>query len=218
MDIKKEILRDLGLDCLIDSPFEEAMTVKEMKSMEEIVDINYYERGALYMYSGFLHCNIYSSEGKEIHKYLEKGSLTGVSESLVHVPEEEDHPYSLDYKAITDSVIVFLPFKDIIDGDYPKETWRKLFELIAKVRISDTNLIISRMVYSDEEFLLKALEHEGTFKLSTTELAKALNMGLRNLQRYLKNYSQLGIIEKGRKRITVKDMDKLKKYMDEILG
>lgn len=219
MNIKREVLVKLGLEMLIDSQFEELITIRELKTMEEIIDIKYYEQGALYLYSGFIQANIYSSEGREIHRYFEEGSLIGVSESLSELSGEEGHPYGIDFKVIADSIIVHLPFKEILDGDFEdsREIYRKLFDLIAREKVSDTNCIVGRMVYSDEEFLLKALEYKHFFDIPTPELARALNMGLRNLQRYLKNYSDLGIIEKERGRVAIKDMKKFNEYMEKIL-
>ncbi len=219
MNIKREVLKDLGLEELIGSCFEELITIRELKAMEEIIDIKYYQQGALYLYSGFIKSNIYSSEGREIHRYFEEGSLIGISESLSDISSEEGHPYGIDFKVIADSVIVCLPFKEILNGDFKdsREIYRKLFDLIAREKISDTNSIVGRMIYSDEEFLLKALEYKGSFDIPTPELAKALNMGLRNLQRYLKNYSELGIIEKGSGRIAIKDIKMFNEYMEKIL-
>ncbi len=219
MNIKREVLKVIGLEELIDSKFEELMTIRELKAMEEIIDIRYYEKGALYLYSGFIQANIYSSEGREIHRYFEEGSLVGVSESLSSISDKEGHPYGIDFKVIADSVIVYLPFKEILVGDFKdsREIYRKLFDLIAREKVSDTDCIVGRMVYSDEEFLLKALEYKGSFDIPTPELAKALNMGLRNLQRYFKMYVDLGILKKERGRVAIKDMKKFNEYKEKIL-
>lgn len=216
MDIKKEILTKLGLEMLIGSDFEELVKIEELKKNEELTDIDHRESGAIYLHTGLILSTIYSPEGKEVYKYYEEGAIIGTSESLSEISNKR---YGIDFEGAVDSVIVYLPFKELFNEnlDISGEICKQLFNLIAIEKSERTDYIIGRMAYSDEEFLLKALEQRNFFDVTTIELAKALNIKLRNLQRYFKIYADLGIIEKERGRVAIKDMEKFKRYKAKVL-
>lgn len=217
MNLKKKILVDLELEDLIDSNFEKLIKIKKLTVNDEILDIKYREQGALYLYSGVIATNIFTAEGREAYRYFEEGSFIGISESLSDIIEKQT--YGIDFKVVKEATVAYLPLKNIFNEvlENKEKLYRRFFNLIAEEKLLDHNYIMGRIAYSDEEFFLKALESKHSFNIPTPELAKALNMGVRNLQRYIKIYSKLGIIEKTNGRITIKDMKKFNEYMESVL-
>ena len=216
MNIKREVLTKLGLEMLIGTDFEEMIKIEEYKKKEVLPDINHRECGAVYLYTGWILSTIYSSEGNEVYRYYEEGAVIGTSESLSEIANKH---YGIDFEAAADSTIVYLPFKELFNKkiEASEKIYRQLFNIIAIEKSEDTGLIIGRLAYSDEEFLLKALENRKFFDVTSIELAKALNIKLRNLQRYFKMYVDLGIIEKERGRVAIKDIKKFNEYKMKIL-
>ncbi len=217
MDIINEVLKELKLEELLGTDLKKSIVIKSMKAKEEILDIEYSEKGAIYLYRGLICSNTHSIEGKDAYRYYEKGHLIGMTESMSE--GEISKMYGTDLKIIEDSILVFLPLRKVFSEDIEgkERVYQKLFNLCAWEKGIDTDYLLGKIVYSDEEFFLKALEHMHTFDMTTLELAKALNMGVRNLQRHIKNYIEMGILEKNKNIISIKDMEKFKAYKEKML-
>ena len=82
-----------------------------------------------------------------------------------------------------------------------------------KEKSHESSHYLGKALYSDEEFIIKALEHLKTIKTSNTkELSQGLNMNLRNLQRLLKKLEKMDIITKNKGIVSIKDFEKFNEY------
>ena len=98
-----------------------------------------------------------------------------------------------------------------------EEVLKKIILITAEEKLRESSYFMGRMVYSDEEFILKALDKINTIEASSTkELSRALNMNLRNLQRLLNKLEDMDIITREGGRVSIKDFDKFYEYKEKI--
>lgn len=216
---KSEVLHELGLDMLIGTPFEEAMSVVSLPAGEELTSIEDKDTGAIYIYRGRVQSTAYSKEGREFYRYFDEGDIFKVTESISDTTDNVMiKNYGFDIHMMEDTTIVYLPFRLIfemeIDGRI--EALKKIIDMAAIEKALLISYCLGRLVYSDEEFILKAFENKIGFNAGTPLLAKGMNMNIRSLQRYLKKFEEMGMISRDGDRITIIDMEMFNNYKKKI--
>lgn len=214
--IKSDILSKLNLIELIETKFEDFITIKNFTEGDIILDILHNKLGACYIVEGVVELISYTIDGKEFYRYFFPGDIIGIGECFID--ENKDHfkkNEGLDIQIKEKTTLAFLPFSKImnLDAKNKSEILRKIIVMSIKEKFSESSHYLGKALYSDEEFIVKALDHLKTIKTSNTKkLAKGLNMNLRNLQRLLKKLEKMDIITKNRGIVSIKDFEKFNEY------
>lgn len=220
--VKAETLSKLELEELIGTSFEDLMEVKEAQAGEMIVEEEKGKLKACFVFKGSIRIVTYTTEGKGVYTYRKAGDILKVAQSFSDKIKKNLHTdaeYGIDMYAREDSIIVYLPLDKIMEirVENKEKLLKKLLLMTAEENIRETSYFMGRMVYSDEEFILKALEKVKTIDaLTTRELSRALNMNLRNLQRLLNKLEDIDIITREGGRISIKNLDKFYDYKMKI--
>jgi len=220
--VKAETLSKLELEELIGTSFEDLMEIKEAQAGEIVVEDEKDKLKACFIFKGSLQIVTYTIEGKGVYTYRRSGDIFRVAQCFSDKIKKNIHTdveYGVDMYARESSIIVYLPLGKIMEMELEnkEELLKKLLLITAEEKIRESNYFLGRMVYSDEEFILKALEKIKTIEASTTkELSRALNMNLRNLQRLLNKLEDMDIITREGGRISIKDLDKFYEYKMKI--
>lgn len=220
--VKAETLSKLNLEELINTPFEGLMKVREVPAGEMVVESDGDKLKACFIYKGSVQVVTYTIEGKGVYTYRGAGDIFRVAQSFSDKIKKNIHTdseYGTDIYPREDSVIVYLPLGKIMEMELEnkEEVFKKIILITAEEKLRESSYFMGRMVYSDEEFILKALDKIKTIEASTTkELSKALNMNLRNLQRLLNKLEDMDIITRVGGRVSIKDLDKFYEYKEKI--
>ncbi len=220
--IKAETLSKLNLEELIETPFEDLMEVREVPAGEMVVESAEDKVKACFVYKGSVQIVTHTIEGKGLYTYRGKGNIFRVAHSFSDKIKKKIHTdteYGMDIYPREDSVIVYLPLGEIIEMEIEnkEELLKKIILITAEEKLKESSYFMGRMVYSDEEFILKALDKMNTIEASSTkELSRALNMNLRNLQRLLNKLEDMDIITRKGGRVSIKDLAKFYEYKKKI--
>jgi len=212
---KSEVLHELGLDLLIGTPFQEAMSVVSLTAGEELTSVEDKDTGAIYIYKGRIQATAYTRDGREFYRYFDEGGIFKVAESISDTTNNKlVQNYGTDLHMMEDTTIVYLPFKLIfgMEIDDRIEALKKIIDMAAREKANLVSYCLGRLVYSDEEFILKAFESKTGFNAGTPLLAKGMNMNIRSLQRYLKKFEEMGMISRDGDRIEIRDMEMFNNY------
>lgn len=220
--IKAETLFKLNLEELIGTSFEDLMEVRKISAGETIVEGIDDKLKACFIFKGSVQMVTYTVDGKEFYRYLFPGDVLGVAECFSDkINKDFDAGYGMDMRIREDSILVYLPLGRVMDMEIEgKESiLKKLLLMTVEEKIKESSHFLGKAVYSDEEFIIKALERVGTIKaINTRELARGLNMNLRNLQRLLKKLEKLEIITREGGKISIKNFEKFDEYRKKIEG
>lgn len=220
--IKLETLSRLGLNGLIGTPFEDVMVVRKVFKGDVVVEKLRDKSKAFYIYKGSLQVITYTEEGKSVYIYRKEGEVIRSAQSLLGDMRGNIYgDYGVEICPREDSIIVYLPLEKIVEMNIDKkdEILKRLLLIVTEEKIRESSYLIGRIVYSDEELILKALDKAKIIESSNTrELSKALNMNLRNLQRILNKLQDIGIVDRVRGRISIKDEEKFYKYKKKVIG
>lgn len=218
---KSEILKDLRLDELIGTPFEDMMEIVSYKAGDMIFyGLDKYVT-AQYVVEGNLQYIIYTPDGGEFYSELFPGEIAGVNIAIANADEETlTRQFEADVVVKEDTTVVKLPFEKLLKNDFPgkSEVLVKLMIMAASENMRRSKYFIYKVVNSDEEFFLKALESNRLKKSNTREIAQLLNINLRTLQRIIKNLVDKKVIvrEKGSLRIASEEaLERYKKKFDK---
>ncbi|GLI56564.1 hypothetical protein PM10SUCC1_20780 [Propionigenium maris DSM 9537] len=220
--VKAETLSKLNLEELINTPFEDLMEVREVPAGEMVVESDGDKVKACFIYKGSVQVVTYTIEGKGVYTYRGTGDIFRVAQSFADKIKKNIHTdseYGTDIYPREDSVIVYLPLGKIMEMELEnkEEVLKKIILITAEEKLRESSYFMGRLVYSDEEFILKALDKIKTIEASTTkELSRALNMNLRNLQRLLNKLEDMDIITREGGRVSIKDLDKFYEYKEKI--
>lgn len=220
--VKAETLSKLNLEELIATPFEDLMKVREVPAGEMVVESAEDKVKACFISKGSVQIVTHTIEGKEVYTYRGAGDIFRAAHSFSDKIKKNIHTdveYGTDIYPREDSVIVYLPLGQILEMEIEnkEELLKKIILITAEEKLRESSYFMGRMVYSDEEFILKALEKIKTIEASTTkELSRALNMNLRNLQRLLNKLEDMDIITREGGRVSIKDLDKFDEYKGKI--
>lgn len=218
--LKSEVLTALGFDMLVGTFFEDTMTIVDYNNGDEIMNFEEMELGAGYILSGVIKGERYTVEGRQFFRYFEEGDTLGIGECILDLPgRKKFDSHGINLKAKGRVTMVYLPFKLLIDEEYPQKAaaLTRLTTIIAENKTRILNYCIGKAMYNDEEFILKAFERRRCFNAPTKDLAKALNMNVRNLQRYLKKFEELGLIKREGIKLYISDDDRFKEYMEKLI-
>ncbi|UUV18364.1 hypothetical protein NRK67_13875 [Fusobacteria bacterium ZRK30] len=214
--ITSDILSKLNLTELIDTKFEDFITIKKFTEGDVLLDILHNKLGACYIVKGQVELISYTIDGKEFYRYFFPGDIIGIGECFIDKNKNElETKFGMDMHILENSEIAYLPFFELISLKIEKkdEILRKLIVMTTKEKYRESSHYLGKALYSDEEFIVKALEHLKTIKTSNTKkLAKGLNMNLRNLQRLLKKLEKMDIVTKNRGIVSIKDFKKFNEY------
>jgi len=214
--IKEETLSKLNLEELIGTTFEEMMEVRKISAGEVIVEKACDKLKACFISQGSIQMVTYTIDGKEFYRYLFPGDIFGVTNCFIGKIKKDLSPdYGTDIRIREDSVLVYLPLGKIMDMEVEgkEEVLKKLLLMTVEEKVKESSHFLGKAVYSDEEFIIKALERIGIIKaVNTRELAMGLNMNLRNLQRLLNKLEKLEIIAREGGKISIKDFKKFDEY------
>jgi len=216
---KSEVLNKLGLDLLIGTPFQEAMSVVSLTAGEELTSVEDKDTGAVYIYSGRVQSTAYTRDGREFYRYFDEGDIFKVTESISDISGNRMiQNYGMDLYMMEETTIVYLPFRLIFEMEIDDriEALKKIIDMAAREKAYLVSYCLGRLVYSDEEFILKAFESKIGFNAGTPLLAKGMNMNIRSLQRYLKKYEEMGMISRDGDRIEIRDMEMFNNYKKKI--
>lgn len=220
--IKSDILSKLNLTELIETKFEDFITIKNLTEGDVVVDILHHKLGACYILKGKVELISYTIDGKEFYRYFSPGDIIGIGECFIDENKNEfDKKFGMDMHILENSEIAYLPFFKLttLKIENKNEILRKLIVMSIKEKSRESSHYLGKALYSDEEFIVKALEHLKTIKTSNTKkLAKGLNMNLRNLQRLLKKLEKMDIITKDKGVISIKNFKKFNKYKKNVIS
>lgn len=212
MTMLREAIKSISFDEFIGTKFEKYFSLKKLdkKSIYSL----YGEPGdrAFYVLDGRLKVFSYFSDDREFNWEFEEGSWLALEVPISGME------YDFDIEAITDTLVLEVPLKKILD-EYPNlEFYKKIMTIMADFIIFQGTKASLMINYSGEELFMKYLacndySIEGK---SIWEIAFSLNLKLRTFQRVLKKLSDLGIIEKEGKKIFVKDLEKYEKHLGEL--
>ena len=123
----------------------------------------------------------------------------------------------VDVEAKEDSIVLSLPFEKVEDMELEERLKGQILKKVSLMGMREhfehSKYLIFRNVYSNEEFVIKYLEeYENDRIKDTKDLAEVLNISLRSLQRVLKKFYQMGLIENTEGHIRLKDREGLEKY------
>lgn len=212
---KAEILRNLELEELIGTEFEDIMEIVKLRKGENIYCDRADKLFAQYLLEGRVQYIIYTPEGGEFYINIFPGEIRGINRCFFRSIEEEAKAnFEADLLAKEDSVIAKLPLGRIFDMEFPQKEklLQKIIEMIVRENFKHSRYLFFKNIYSDEEFLIKVLEMYDEVKVTTKELAELLNINLRTLQRLIKNLDDAGIISRENKMISIIDQEKLEEY------
>lgn len=214
--IKSDILSKLNLTELIGTEFENFITIKKFTEGDVLLDILHSKLGACYIVKGEIELISYTIDGKEFYRYFSPGDIIGIGECFIDENKNEfEKKFGIEIHILENSEIACLPFFELINLkiENKAEVLRKLIIMSVKEKEKESSHYLGKILHSDEEFIIKALEHLKTIKTSNTKkLAKGLNMNLRNLQRLLKKLKKMDIITKNRGIVSIKDLKKFNEY------
>lgn len=212
---KSEVLRELELEELIGTPFEDIIKFRDIKkgdskffSVEESIP-------TFYLLEGSIQFVIYRPEGGEFYIDLSPGDLSGINTNLSSILEHKfQRSFEGELVAKTDSLVAELPLEKLLslDIENKEKLLTKILKLSVREGLERSRYLFFKSIYSDEEFLIKALENNKLLNLTTKEISELLNINLRTLQRLLKNLVTKEIIEKNKKSFRLIDQDKLEDY------
>jgi len=216
---KSEVLHELGLDLLIGTSFQEAMSVVSLTAGEELTNVEDQDLGAVYICKGRVQATVYSREGKIFYRYFGEGDIFKVTESISDTTYNvmiQNH--GMDLYMMEDTTIVYFPFKLIFEMETADRIaiLKRIIDMASREKANLVSYFLGKVFYSDEEFILKAFENKLGFNAGTPLLAKGMNMNIRSLQRYLKKFEEMGMISRDGDRIEIRDMEMFNNYKKKI--
>ncbi len=210
--MKRKVLSDLKLKELIGTDFEEKVQIKYLK--KENIICRGQARG-VYVISGSIQYITYTPSGEEFYSTFYKGDLIDVNYSLLDRESVMESLCEVDIMAKEDSVVAYIPFGYLkeIRLDKKEKVIAKIMSLGVDEYFRKSRYLILKNTYSDEDFFVEHLEDPRVKKLKgTRDFSEFLNIKLRSIQRYLKKFQKLNIIEWYGRQLRVKDIEKLEEY------
>ncbi|GLI55336.1 hypothetical protein PM10SUCC1_08500 [Propionigenium maris DSM 9537] len=212
---KAEILYEVNLKELIGTPFEDMITVSQMKKGEFNFHENVRSFNACYLMEGHIQRIIYTPEGGEFYMDLFEGEISGANYSFSKRLGRSGEVFDMDVVAKEDSKIAYLPLEKIMDLQFngKSRVLEKLIMMSVEEYFEKAKYLILKNVFSDEEFFINYLEKNKTINTGRTkELSELLNIKVRSIQRFIKKLQDQEIIEKVQGKIRIVDQVKLEEY------
>ncbi len=218
---KAEILYEVNLKELIGTPFEDMITVSQMRKGEYNFHENVRGFKACYLMEGHIQRIVYTPEGGEFYMDLFEGEISGANYSFSKRLGSRGEVFDMDVVAKEDSKIAYLPLEKIIDLQFKGKSrvLEKLIMMSVEEYFEKAKYLILKNVYSDEEFFINYLEKHRTINAGgTRELSELLNIKVRSIQRFVKKLQDQQILEKAHGKIRIADQAKLEEYKKDLIG
>jgi len=210
---KKSILKKMNLEELIDLPLFEEVKVMRVKSGDDGEIYGYRSGKAWYILKGRVKLTTYFEDGREFFWESSEGEWVGIPDSILGTEVEYDaHAY-------TDAIVIELPFRKMIEGEYSSPTLlRKVIRIMADMIKKNEEAALIRLGYGDEKYFLKYLERNNYILRYKTlaDLSELLNINMRTFQRILKRLVEKNIVIKKRGCIEVEDIKRYRSYIEDL--
>ncbi|MEI6856183.1 hypothetical protein [Psychrilyobacter sp.] len=113
--IKSNILSKLNLTELIETKFEDSITIKNFTEGDIVVDILHNELGACYILKGQVELISYTIDGKEFYRYFSSGNIIGIGECFIDKNKNEcEKKFGMDMHVLENTEIAYLPFFELM--------------------------------------------------------------------------------------------------------
>ncbi len=212
----KEILRDMELEELIGTEFENLVNINHYKSGEYYFVSEKDSFELPYLVKGKLRLTVNSSDGIEYFYLLDDGEFQGINFSLCDFSKLiKDRKLDLEVYALKDSIVATLPLKKIFEIDLAEKD-KLLKKLLIKISTINANMYKEYIYYlkkTDEEIFLNFLKNNSEKTFTSYEVSLKLNIILRTIQRIVKILKGREILRSEKKKFFVLNKLKLKNFI-----
>jgi len=162
---KADILNEIDLEELIGTEFEKMMVIKKFKEATSVCFKKNGKFDTYFIVEGKTRHIINTPEGGRYNRDFSKGDIPGLNFSISNKKFLEGFRiFDIDTIFTEGTTIVYLPFEKIIDLELKNKEviLEKIIMLGMEDHFKEFNYLLSKTIYSDQDFFIKYLEKKKT--------------------------------------------------------